>query len=296
MAALTSDRMTPARELNSAYLPVAANTRIFAGSMVAINATGFVVPAANTGSATTLRVLGRASEHVDNRINVQGPGLDGSLSVKVEYGVFQWENVSGSIDLGDLGSPCYAQDDQSVHLSSDGGNRPIAGRIVDVDDQGVWVEHMPTLLTAGEGALLAANNLDDVDTAATALANIGGTPLADYRRLVVFQRLPLDADGVFRYVHSGPDAEIVALRSVTDGATTTTSEDATIAAAIEGTPVTNGTITIAGASAAGTVDLAEPSAANVISEGEVLSLTVTDGSQIAAAFATVTIELAAVSV
>lgn len=290
MTALAADRMTPERQLGSAHLPVAANTRIFAGSLVAINASGNAVPVTNTGSATTLRVIGRAADHVDNRTDVEGPGLAGSLSVKVEFGVFQWANLSDSISLANLGSACYAQDDQTVALSSDGGDRPVAGRIVDVDDGGVWVESMPTLLTAGEGALLAANNLDDVDDAVTALSNLGD------RRMIMFQRLPLNADGTFRYVHSGPDAEIIALRSVVDGATTTTAEAATITASIEGTPVTDGVITIAGASAAGTVDAAVPSAANVIAEGEVLSLAVVDGSQVAVSFATVTIELALVPV
>lgn len=291
MTALQADRQTPDRKLGGAHLPVAANTRIFAGSLVALNATGYLVPVTNTASPSTLRVIGRAAEHVDNRTAV-GPGLNGSLSCLVEYGVFQWANLAGGITLADLGATAYAQDDQTVAVDSDSGNRPGAGRIVDVDEAGVWVWHNPIFITIGVGALLAANNLNDVDTAATALANLGGLAIVADRDRVVIQRLPLDAAGVFRYVHSGPDMDIVAIRTVVDGATTTTAEDVTITAAIGATPVSTGVVTIAGASAAGTVDSAVPDADNLLTEDDVLSLTVNEGSQVAASFATVTIELA----
>jgi hypothetical protein len=285
MTALAADRQTPERELHSVYLPVAANTRIFAGSLVAINSSGDAVPVTNTGSASTLRVIGRAADHVDNRTDVEGPGLAGSLSVKVEYGVFLWANLSDSISLANLGAACYAQDDQTVHLSSDGGDRPVAGRIVDVDDEGVWVESMPTLLTAGEGALLAANDLDDVDSAVTARGNLGVI------QLLLAPSLDLIGANAaqFRYVHSGPDATINHIRSVLSGALTT--GNATITASIDGVAVTNGVVTITQAgSAEDDVDAANPSAANVISEGEVLTLTV-GGTNDAARFANVTIEL-----
>lgn len=292
MTALSTDRNTPSRILTSASLPLAANTRIFAGSLVALNSSGYLVPVTNTGSASTLRVIGRAMDYVDNRTAV-GSGGAGDLSCRVEYGTFRWENSTGGdeITLAHLGQPAYAQDDQTVAATSDGGDRPSAGRIVDVDDAGVWVWHAPIFVVVGDGALLAANDLSDLNSAATALGNLGALAESDDRRLIFFQRLPLNADGVFRYVHRGPDATISSIASVVDGATTTTGEDCTVAASIGGTPVTNGTVTIAGASAAGTTDLAEPSAANVLTEGDVLELTVTDGSQVAASFANVTVEL-----
>jgi hypothetical protein len=61
-------------------------------------------------------------------------------------------------------------DDQTVSNVSTG--KSPAGIIVDVDDLGVWVETDPSAIIATVG-LLAANNLSDVGTAATAATNLG---------------------------------------------------------------------------------------------------------------------------
>lgn len=115
------------------------------------------------------------------------------------------------------------------------------------------------------------------------------------RRYIVTHPLPLDADGVF-HIPLVNACRVLKLTSAVSGATTTTAEDATIQAALgtagDFTNVTNGLITIAGASAVGTVDTATPTALNEASAGDVLELTVTDGSQVAAATAIVTIEIA----
>jgi hypothetical protein len=326
MTALTADRQTRERQLGGSKVPVAADTRIFAGSLVAINASGYLVPVTNTGSASTLKVLGRAAEHVDNRTAV-GPGLDGSLSCLVEYGVFLWANLgTDEIDATMLGAEAYAQDDQTVAATSDGGDRPIAGRIVDVDDAGVWVWHNPIFITIGVGALLAANNLSDVASAATSFGNIkqaattGATGVVELatnaevetgtdtarvppvsgavhaakfhtRDQVTYPHVPIDANGTFSIVHSGRAATIKSIKTVVEGATTTGGQDVTVTASIGATPVTDGEVTIAGGSAAGTVDSATPSAANVLADGNVINLAVAQTAQVAAAFATITLEL-----
>ena len=83
------------------------------------------------------------------------------------------------------------------------------------------------------------------------------------------------AEGVYYLVcpHAGA---IKKIHSVIDGAVSTA--DITITAAIAGTPVTNGVVTIAtAASGAGDVDVASPTAANVVTAGQAISLTVTGG-------------------
>ncbi|MCK9376209.1 MAG: hypothetical protein M0P73_08670 [Syntrophobacterales bacterium] len=47
MSALTRDRATPYREGIEVEYPVAANTKIYAGSLVCVNAAGFAMPAAD---------------------------------------------------------------------------------------------------------------------------------------------------------------------------------------------------------------------------------------------------------
>jgi hypothetical protein len=114
---------------------VAAAKEIFQGSLVAIDASGNLVPADDDAS---LRIVGMAEQHVDNL-----DGSAGDLSCRVRTGVFQWANSAGvdAITAADIGNACYAVDDQTVARSSAGGTRPPAGIVVGVDStDGVSVE------------------------------------------------------------------------------------------------------------------------------------------------------------
>lgn len=133
MAALTIDRNTPERSGDKFSFPVAASTKIYAGSICALNASGYAVP----GSiATTLIAVGRAEEQTDN-----SAGAAGALSVPVKRGVFRFGNSTSADLIGraNIGSNCYIVDDQTVALTNGTNTRSVAGVIVDVDDVGVWV-------------------------------------------------------------------------------------------------------------------------------------------------------------
>ncbi len=134
MSALTADRNTPARAANIREVPVKAAAKIYAGAMVAVDANGWAVPAS---TATTLKVIGRAESQVDN-----SGGANGDLKVRVGGGVYRYGNsASGDlIALKDVGSSCYAVDDQTVALTNGSSTRSVAGVIFDVDAQGVWVK------------------------------------------------------------------------------------------------------------------------------------------------------------
>ena len=69
MTALTRDRATPYREGIEVEFPVAAATKIYAGSMVCINAGGYVAPAADTSGYS---FAGVAMEQVDNTAGADG--------------------------------------------------------------------------------------------------------------------------------------------------------------------------------------------------------------------------------
>ena len=87
MSALTRDRATPYREGIEVDYPVATNTKIFAGSLVCVNAAGYAVPAADT---TGYQFAGVAMEQVDNT-----GGSDGGQSVNLRRtGVFEFDAVS----------------------------------------------------------------------------------------------------------------------------------------------------------------------------------------------------------
>lgn len=131
---LSADRQTPFKASDNLVVPVAANAVIYAGALVVANATGFAAP----GSvATTLTYLGRADEAVDNT-----GGADGAKTVKIRRNqAFKWKN-SGTDPIGQdsLGKVCYIEDDETVAKTNGTNTRSAAGKVVQIDSNGVWVE------------------------------------------------------------------------------------------------------------------------------------------------------------
>ncbi len=134
MAALTQPRSTKSRDGFTREIGVKAATKIFQGSMVAVDANGYAVPFA---TATTLRGLGRAELTDDN-----SAGANNAIRAKVFAGIFQFGNsASGDlITAADIGADCYGVDDQTVAKTNGTGTRSVAGKVFDVDAAGVWVK------------------------------------------------------------------------------------------------------------------------------------------------------------
>ena len=134
MAALTKGRNTPMRSGDISEPPVAANVVIFAGAQVAINAAGNAVP---MSTATTLVGLGRAEETVDNT-----GGAAGDKRVRTGRGIYRFANSTSTdaITRADIGNDCYGVDDQTVAKTNGANTRSKAGKVFDVDADGVWVK------------------------------------------------------------------------------------------------------------------------------------------------------------
>ena len=134
MTALTKGRNTPARSGDISEIDVAADTKIYQGSLVAVNASDYAVPGS---TATTLIGLGRAEEEADN-----SGGAAGDIKVRVGRSIYRFANSADTdeITAADIGSDCYIVDDQTVALTDGTGTRSRAGKIHDVDAQGVWVK------------------------------------------------------------------------------------------------------------------------------------------------------------
>lgn len=133
MAALTKDRNTPEKSGDFLVLPVEANTVIYAGSLVALNAAGNVVPGS---TATGLKVAGRAEEYVNNN-----PGTAGEKTVKILRGIFRYANSgTDSVTAANLLEDCYIVDDQTVARTHGTNTRSKAGKVLGVDSDGVWVD------------------------------------------------------------------------------------------------------------------------------------------------------------
>jgi hypothetical protein len=104
MSVLTRDRVTKYREGVEVEFPVAAATKIFAGSLVCVNAEGLAVPAADTSGYT---FVGVAQEQVDNN-----SGSAGDKVVRVRRtGVFEFD--AANLAQAMVGQPMFAVDDQT---------------------------------------------------------------------------------------------------------------------------------------------------------------------------------------
>jgi hypothetical protein len=121
MSALTRDRATPYREGIEVEYPVAANTKIFAGSLVCVNSSGYAVPAADTSG---YRFAGVAMEQVDN-----SDGSDAGKVVRLRRtGVFEFD--AGSITQDMVGADMYAADDHTFDDAAGPTNDIKVGRLV----------------------------------------------------------------------------------------------------------------------------------------------------------------------
>ncbi|WP_325438042.1 hypothetical protein [Pseudomonas nitroreducens] len=132
--ALTKDRNTSRRDGIQFSDPMAAAAKIFAGSLVCLDASGNAVPGS---TSTTIKVRGVAQEQVDNT-----GGAAGAKRIETRRGVFQFANSTSTdqITRAEIGTQCYIVDDQTVAKTSATNTRSVAGVVRDVDDGGVWVE------------------------------------------------------------------------------------------------------------------------------------------------------------
>ena len=134
MTALTQDRNTLRRNGDQIEPPVAASTKIYGGSIVCINASGYAVPGA---TSTTLKAAGVAEDRADN-----SAGIAGDIRVRLSKGPHKFNNstAADAITLADIGADCYIVDDQTVAKTSGTDSRSVAGKVFDVDADGVWVD------------------------------------------------------------------------------------------------------------------------------------------------------------
>jgi hypothetical protein len=132
--ALSKDRDTPTRAGTDFSDPAAANARIYAGGLVALNAAGDAVAAS---AVAAQRTRGVAQAAVDNT-----GGAAGDKTVATRRGTYRFKNSAAGdlIARADIGNACYVVDDETVAKTNGSGARPVAGTIRDVDAAGVWVE------------------------------------------------------------------------------------------------------------------------------------------------------------
>ncbi len=131
MTAMSTARQIVEKEDVFSTAPVKGSTTIHQGALVVMDA-GLAVPGK---TATGLTVLGLATYAVVNA------GADGAEKVTAKRGTFKFVN-SGSTDAitaAAIGKDCYIVDDQTVAKTDGTATRSVAGKVIDVDSDGVWV-------------------------------------------------------------------------------------------------------------------------------------------------------------
>lgn len=130
--AASADFDSPKRAGDLVNRSLAASAVIYAGTLVAINAAGNAVPAADTAA---LKVDGFATEAKDNT-----GGAAGALTLDIERGIRRLNNSeSNAVTVAEINQIVYVEDDQTVNKAG-GTNHIAAGLCVDVDSDGVWVD------------------------------------------------------------------------------------------------------------------------------------------------------------
>lgn len=187
MSAATAGRITEEKILGRFSAPVAASTTIYAGTLVALDSNGRVVPVTGT---TGLRAVGRACTRggLDRWDNASGAAA--AFDVEIEEGIFFWDNSSAgeAIAQAQVGTICYGVDDQTVGKTGASGTLSVAGVVRYIDSSlGVAVESSLAL----SRALIAESNPSGIaftQTYSTASATVaavtshaitdssGGTP------------------------------------------------------------------------------------------------------------------------
>jgi len=143
---LTKNRDT--REIAGALvrLTVKTGATIYAGALVAVDSTGYAVPASD---AAGLKVVGRAEHQAA-----------AGQPVMVKRGVFLYNNKTGDkVTAAHIGGYCYAADDETVQGTAN-TNEVVAGIVRGVTADGVYVDTewnaAAAAATAGTTAAAAA--------------------------------------------------------------------------------------------------------------------------------------------
>lgn len=252
---------------------VAASTHIYHGDGVCLNSSGYAVPASAT---TGLISVGVAVQEVDN-----SAGAAGDLRVIVQRGVYGFPAASGDEPTrANIGDAVYFSGAQEIAVTGTG--KSVAGifEYQDPSDDLYYVSLGQWPLPAG---LLAASNLSDVGSAATARANIGAN------RWEATIDVPNLTSGTRAGFVAPRGVTITEMKSVLLGAVLATG-DATLQLKIAGVNATNGLITVTQAgSAIGDVDTSDPFALNVATEDQFIEIAVGGTNSEANARATVTL-------
>jgi hypothetical protein len=267
MAPLSGPRNTPIMGAGGvpvlASYPVAASTKIWPGSIVAINSSGYAVEASDTAGLTVVGICDpQHGAAVDN-----SAGADGAINVPVIQGVGELVN-GDSITLADVGGIAYVSDDQTV-VTSGTSNSIVAGIIYLVDANGVWVfvglgstpgtdaslnaftAELAAFNTAAEGANLVGVQDADSNFGASPTVEAALKQLAEQPKFIVTIPIPaysaIANSGVLATFKPGFKCRLISMHVMATTPVTTSGKAATLTPEIGGVAVTGGVVSMTSA-------------------------------------------------
>lgn len=112
-------------------VPMAATTKIYAGGMVGVDASGRAI----AGASGAVAILGVSERTVDN-----SAGTAAAIDAKdIRRGVFSFANkAADAVVQGDLFQTVYVEDDQTVRHTAGGG--VAAGKFLGFNGTECWVQ------------------------------------------------------------------------------------------------------------------------------------------------------------
>ena len=130
---LTAGRNTPRKDGFIISMPMGSGSEIFAGALVCTNKHGFAVKGS---TATDLTYQGRADEHVINT----GANGESTIMVRRKQAFLYKNEATDLVDQSAMGKDCYIVDDETVAHTNGGDTRSVAGIVIGIEANGVWVE------------------------------------------------------------------------------------------------------------------------------------------------------------
>lgn len=137
MSALTSARSTWKRALSTVQLPLPTAYTAYAGGVACLDTAspGAVYPAA-AASSTQIPV----GVFVNTVANTSGANVNVTVELNVEVWCRNWDSVTGAgaVTISNLLQEVYMASDHEVTTTA--GSNSKAGRVWDVDGNGVWIQ------------------------------------------------------------------------------------------------------------------------------------------------------------
>lgn len=176
--AASAEVNTPYRTAVDMVLVQGSNI-VYAGTMVCVDSSGLVEHATDAASK---KVVGRAEVTQDNT----GSNYSATRTIRVRRGCFRWVNGDSFTDAN-IGDLAYVEDNQTVQKAASASQDIIAGVIIDVDSDGVWVDThdigsqgagaLTTLSTSGAASLGSTLAVTGAVTMDSTLAVTGASSL-----------------------------------------------------------------------------------------------------------------------